>query len=62
MHSIADTHSLLPGCIEKASSSVKGTITFTISLGLEEADGEGLEIFDADWPAPGCHGGDTALN
>ena len=33
-----------------------------ISLGQEEADGEGLEIFDADWPAPGCHGGDTALN
>ena len=33
-----------------------------ISLGLEEAYGESLEIFDAGWPAPGRHGGDTALN
>jgi hypothetical protein len=33
-----------------------------ISLGLGKAYGEGFEVSDADWPAPGCHGGDTALD
>ena len=33
-----------------------------ISLGAKEANSEGFEISNANWPAPGCHGGDTAFD
>jgi hypothetical protein len=33
-----------------------------ISFGLEKAFGKEFEVLDSDWPAPGCHGGDAALD